>query len=804
MTDADDIDTNIDVELINIVNIKSMSDSDLKGFLTKNSISLTISEVRKIVDLIARNPTITELYIFNTQWSEHSSYKSSRSVLKALLPTSAPNVILGPVEDSGIVELGYINGERYGIVVSHESHNHPSQVVPYEGAATGVGGIIRDVLCMGAKVIAIADPLRFGNPNGKNNNKVKYIANEVINGIAGYGNAVGIPNICGDVYFNDSFDDNCLVNVVCLGLVKEKDIIHSYAPQNAEDYDIVIVGKATDNSGFGGAAFASLILDEKAREGNRGAVQVPDPFLKNVIIRASYVVFEEARKKEIKLGFKDMGAGGIMCSTSELCSDSNYGAEIDLSKVNTSLKNLPPYIIANSETQERFTWICPPEFTKTLLRIYNEDFELGNISLGAGAFVIGKVTIQKNYVLRYNNNIVCDLPIKVITQGINYEREKIAPIKKFKEPGLKDPSTISGYNQALLSVLSHPNVASKAKAYKHYDTSVMGNSVIEPGYADAGVISVGYVGYVGNSVVGNSSFGIALKTDCNPRYCKIDPYWGAVNAVAESMRNIAAVGAVPSALTDCLNYGNPEKPEAFYYFYEGVRGIADAANNLYYKGTKHPIPVISGNVSFYNESSSGTSIDPSPIIACIGILKDYSKAITMKLKKEGTTLFLVGERKDELGGSVYYNINNELGAIVPIIDFDKERNMIHVVIDAIDSGLILSCHDISDGGLATTISEMILGGDADGEVGAKINLDFTTLRTDKALFSESSGFVFEVDDKKLEKLKTLFRFYKVDLIELGKTGGKVLIITKKNKRIINLQIEKLRKAWTKGFVKALE
>ena len=324
----------VDVELIDI---KSMSDSSLQEFLKKNAIALSIFEARRVAELIGRNPTMTELYIFNTQWSEHSSYKSSRSVLKALLPTQAPNVILGPVEDSGIVELGYFKGERYGIVVSHESHNHPSQVVPYEGAATGVGGIIRDVLCMGAKVIATADHLRFGNPSGSSKNRVRYIANEVIDGIAGYGDAVGIPNICGDVYFNDSFDENCLVNVVCLGIVKEKEIIHSYAPKNAEGHDIIIVGKATDNSGFGGAAFASLILDEKDRESNRGAVQVPDPFLKNVIIRATYEVFRAAREKGIELGFKDMGAGGIMCSTSELCSDAGYGADIDLGKVNVSM-----------------------------------------------------------------------------------------------------------------------------------------------------------------------------------------------------------------------------------------------------------------------------------------------------------------------------------------------------------------------------------------------------------------------------------------------------------------------------------
>ena len=777
----------VDVELIDI---KSMSDSSLQEFLKKNAIALSIFEARRVAELIGRNPTMTELYIFNTQWSEHSSYKSSRSVLKALLPTQAPNVILGPVEDSGIVELGYFKGERYGIVVSHESHNHPSQVVPYEGAATGVGGIIRDVLCMGAKVIATADHLRFGNPSGSSKNRVRYIANEVIDGIAGYGDAVGIPNICGDVYFNDSFDENCLVNVVCLGIVKEKEIIHSYAPKNAEGHDIIIVGKATDNSGFGGAAFASLILDEKDRESNRGAVQVPDPFLKNVIIRATYEVFRAAREKGIELGFKDMGAGGIMCSTSELCSDAGYGADIDLGKVNVSME-IPAHIIANSETQERFTWICPPEFTPTLLKIYNGDFELPSISPGAGAFVIGKVSKNTDYVLRHGGKTVCNVPISVVTQGIRYDRIKKAPKREFREPSLKEPSN---YAEALLSVLRNPNIASKAKAYKHYDTSVMGNAVIESGYADAGVIKA----------LDGAPFGVALKADCNPRYCRIDPYWGAVNAVAESMRNVAAVGAIPSALTDCLNYSNPEKPEAFYDFYEGVRGIADAAKNLQYKGTAYPVPVISGNVSFYNMSASGKGVDPSPIVACIGVLKDYSKAVTMKIKKQNSTLFMIGERKDELGGSAYYDANGEIGAVVPVIDFEKERNRIYVVVDATNAGLLLSCHDISDGGLATAVSEMILGGDADGEIGAEINLDFTNLRADKALFSESSGFVFEVEEKNLEKLRTLFRFYKIPLFELGKTKGKTLTITKSNKKMIDLPISKLKEAWATGFVEALE
>ncbi len=776
---------------IGLVDIKSMADEKLQNFLKKNAISLTVPEARKVVELIGRNPTITELYIFNIQWSEHSSYKSSRNVLKTL-PKEAPNVILGPVEDSGIVELGVIDGERYGIVISHESHNHPSQVVPYEGAATGVGGDIRDVLCMGSKVIATADPLRFGNPNGKNKNKVKYIANEVINGIAGYGNAVGIPNIAGDIYFNESFDDNCLVNVVCLGIIKEKDIIHSYAPENAEGYDIIIVGKATDNSGFGGAAFASLILDEEAKESNRGAVQVPDPFLKNILIRSSYAVFEEAKKQKVKLGFKDMGAGGIMCSTSELCSDSDFGAEIDLDAVHVSMENLPPYVIFCSETQERFTWISPKTFTKTILKIYNDDFDLPNATNGAKATVIGTVTKNQDYIIRHKGEITCNVPIKSVTRGIKYERESKKPLRNFKEPELDEPRD---YNEIALKILNHPNVASKAKCYKHYDRNVMGNTVIESGLADAGLLRA----------VPGSKYGIALSVDANPKYARIDPYWGAVNAVAESMRNVAAIGAVPAALTDCLNYGNPEKPEHFYDFVEGVRGIKEAAENLNLMGTKYPVPVISGNVSFYNESTKGKSVDPSPIIACVGVMKDYEKAITMKLKKENSILMLAGNRKDELGGSVYYDIFNETGANVPKIDFEEHKNLVYAVIECIENGLLLSCHDISDGGMLATIAEMILGGNADGEIGAEIDFNYQHLRDDKILFCESSGFVFEVDEKNTDHAQKIFKKYNLFAHTLGKTtNDKKLVIINSKKEIIDLSIDEMKQAWATGFVEALK
>jgi phosphoribosylformylglycinamidine synthase subunit PurL len=686
-----------------------MDDAALQKFMQKNAISLKISEAKEVVKLLGRNPTLTELHVFNTEWSEHCSYKSSREILK-MLPTSGPTVILGPKEDAGIISFTTYNNEKYGIVISHESHNHPSQVVPFEGAATGIGGNVRDVLCMGAKVIACADPLRFGNPNGKNKERTRYIANAVVDGIAGYGNPLGVPTVAGDIYFNDSFDDNCLVNVVTLGLIKEKDIVHSVAPADAVGHDIILVGKATDNSGFGGAAFASLILDEADKESNKGAVQVPDPFLKNVLVRATTQVFKEARQKGIKLGFKDLGAGGIMCSTSELVADVGFGAEIDLDKVNVSM-NIPSYIIACSETQERFAWVCPPAFTERILQIYNEEFELPTIAEGAKAVVIGKVTKNDDYTVRHKGKIVCNAKASIITKGILYQREKQMRKVKFQEPNLPEPAD---YNKELLKVLKHPNVASRASVFKHYDSMVQGNTIIGPGLADAALLA---------PIPGHSA-GVALSVDSNPRYSRISPYHGAVNAVAEAMRNVAAIGAVPYGLTDCLNYGNPEKPEQFHDFVEGVTGITDAARNIWLKGyAGKPVPFVSGNVSFYNESASGASIDPSAIVACVGVMHDYSKAITMQLKSKHSALFLVGLRQDELGGSVYYDLHNELGKNVPIVHFVHERNNLYAITDAIDQRLLLSCHDISDGGMATALAEMTLGGEAEGKIGAEINID---------------------------------------------------------------------------------
>ncbi len=781
-----------EVDAAELVNISSMQDKELAEFLKKNSISLKLNEARKIVELIGRNPTITELHIFNIQWSEHSSYKSSKNSLK-LLPTTGPTVILGPKEDAGILKLD----DEYGIVISHESHNHPSQVVPYEGAATGIGGNVRDVLCMGAKVIGGADPLRFGDAFSEDksvSNRTKYIASQVINGIATYGNAIGVPVIAGDIYMNSSFNDNCLVNVVHIGLIKNNEIIHSCAPENSIGYDVIAIGKPTDNSGFGGAAFASLILDEKDKENNRGAVQVPDPFLKNVLMRASYRVFEAAKKQKITLGFKDCGAGGIMCATSELGASGDVGIELNLDDFPVSMQNLPSYVIACSETQERFCWISPKSFTKTILDIYNKEFELPNIAEGACAKVIGKVIAEKRYRLLFNGKIVCNADIHAITEGIRYNRESKAPDEK-KQNKNSEPELMEteDFNSPLLDVLKLPQIASKYTVYEHYDNTVQANTIIRCGEADAGLIAP----------LPGKKYGVALKVDCNPRYNRVNPYHGAVNAIAEVMRNIAAIGATPIGLTDCLNYGNPEKPEQFWQFLEGIRGLSDGAKNIWLKGTTSAVPFVSGNVSFYNESANGKSIDPSPIVACVGRMEDYSKAITMKIKKNGSGLYLVGPRKNELGGSAYYELFDELGANLPKTDFAQERNMIYGVIDAINERSLLACHDISDGGLMVAVTEMILGGKGEGKIGTTLQLN-DDMKTSALLFSESSGFVMEIADKNLAAAEKAFAKYDVDLIKIGETGGDYLIVNHNENEVVNLEVAALKDAWMNGFGDAMK
>jgi len=770
--------------------IIGLADPKVESNLRGAGIGMSVSEARSIAEVLGRDPTLTELFCYDAMWSEHCSYKSSRATLKEFLPTEGPNVVMGPVEDSGIVAID----DQWCVVISHESHNHPSQILPNEGAATGIGGIVRDVNCMGATVIATADPLRFGDPYGPKASKVRWVAEGVVDGIWQYGNALGVPNLGGDIVFNESFDDNCLVNVVSLGIVRKDQIIRSRAPPGAGEkgYDVILIGKPTDSSGLGGVTFASEALREEDEETNRGAVQIPNPFLKNVLFKANDDLFRLVREAGVEIGFKDLGGGGFTCATSEMGAAGGFGMEINLDDMHKAA-DFPPEVLSIAETQERFLIISPPELRLMILKIYNEDWDLPNVYKGARASVVGRMNTGDRFVVRHKGEVVCDVPIQHLTGGIRYQREEKARIQSLAEPVTEEPQD---YNQVLLKILRSPNIASREHVYRYYDTEVMGSAVIRPGEADAGLIAP----------VRGEKFGVALAVDSNPFYGRISPYWGGATAAAEAMRNVAAIGATPSTITDCLNYGNPEKPEAFWEFREGVKGLAESCKKLWLKGYENqPVPIVSGNVSFYNESPQD-SVDPSPVIACVGIIKDISKAITQELKAAEDKLFLIGPRFEELGGSEYYRtMFSVTGASVPIVRFDLERDMIYAVIDAIDEGLLAAAHDISNGGLSCTAMEMALTRPA--KFGFELDLDRAGdagMRTDKLLFSESSGFVLEARPGKEARLMELLRNRHLEPMDIGKvTNERRIVIKRAGETVADLDLDEARMAWTSGLAEAM-
>ena len=768
-----------------IVDFTDLSEKQVRDKLSEYNIPLTPDEARKIQnEMLGRAPSLAELVLFSIQGSEHCSYKSSRIHLKQFV-TDGPDVVLGAKEDAGVVAVATDNkGDRWCVVMSHESHNHPSQIVPYEGAATGVGGNVRDVMCMGAEVIACTDSFRFGDINS---NKTKWIHEGVVAGIAGYGNPLGIPNIGGDIYYHDGYNENCLVTLVTLGIVREDDLIHSYAPKNADNYDLILVGKPTDNSGFGGASFASLELQEEKKEQNRGAVQEPNAFLERHLLKSTYALFDKLKKDGLidRVGFKDLGAGGVACASVELAETAGYGAEVWLDRVHTGMDGLHPSVYLCSETQERFMWVSPPELTEMIIKHYNKTFNLSGVSSEARASVIGKIQNNKQYIVHSNGELIIDAPAEQVTKGFLYDRPYKDPKRTFKEPDIPCPSDL---NAVLIRLLGHENIASRRAVYEAYDKQVQGRTIIEAGHADAGVIAPFNSDDYPTEI---RKVGIALSTDHNPRYCQIDPYWGAVNAVAESVRNIAATGATPIALTDCLCFGNPENPEQMWEFVEAVRGISDALKPLRLKdASENSIPIIAGNVSFYNESKNG-AIPASPIISCLGKIDDFSKSIGMGFKNTDSVLIMVGNRKNELGGSVYYSLFNETGANIPKPNMVDLQNQINVVYGLINKNQILACHDISEGGIAVAISEMSF---ANG-IGGSINIE-SKLNNDRVLFSESGGFVIEIEKNNKDTICSIMDDEGVAWSDIGRTNDSGVLHMN---NVVELTINKAKLSWENGL-----
>ena len=779
------------------VPVTGTDDDTLRDYLKEHGLTLAPSEARKVADLLGREPSLTEMTLFDTMWSEHCSYKSSRPHLKANLPTTGPNVVVGPVEDAGIVDFGEVDGKRYGIIFAHESHNHPSQVMPVEGAATGIGGIVRDVYCMGGKVIATLDPLRFGWPvqEDENDDQAEHrldIARQVVDGIWQYGNAIGVPNLGGDTYFHPSFNENCLVNVVAVGIVEHDHITHSAVPGTAADepYDLILVGKPTDWSGMGGAAFASATLDAEQAMENKGSVQTPDPFLKRILTVANTAVLEMCRAAGVTIGFKDLGAGGVSCVTSELADAGGFGCDVDLALVH-QIADLPARVCACSETQERYGLAVPARLTEAVLKIYNEDFALPSLYEGACACRIGKVTTERRYILRHGDRILADAPIDTITEGIRYDRQVAAPDRPEVPLDERLPEAPPAEIPAeWLGLLAHPNVASKEYVFRHYDSEVQAGTILRPGEADAGVIAP----------VPGSRRAVALSADGNPLLGLADPWTAGAAAVLEACRNVACVGGEPAAVTDCLNFGNPEVPRSFWEFTEGVRGVGDACRGVgLHARPEAPLPVISGNVSFYNQSSTGRSVAPSPIVGCVATIDDYTRCRSQRFKAEGDLVLLVGARRPELGGSLYLDAGYTAGRpAVPEIDFAAARGEIRAVIDLVGQGLVNAAHDISDGGLAVCLSEMAMGLEGANLRGVEIRLpDLGDLSDREILFGEAGGFVLTLPEENREQATAVLDKAGVDWWTIGKVTG-LECLTVRNVRgdvVADLAVGDMARIW---------
>ncbi|MCF7933559.1 MAG: phosphoribosylformylglycinamidine synthase subunit PurL [Spirochaetia bacterium] len=763
--------------------LKELPDDQIKELLNSHQIGLTVAEARKLqFEILGRAPTLTELILFGIEGSEHCSYKSSRPYLK-LFTTEGPDVILGAKEDAGVIRVATDQqGTGYAIVMSHESHNHPSQLVPYEGAATGVGGNVRDVCCMGAQVIAQADDLRFGSVDIPKN---KWIYEGVVSGIAGYGNPIGVPSIAGGLQFDKGYDDNCLVTVVSLGVVAEDAIIHSYAPKHAAGHDLILVGKPTDNSGFGGASFASFELEADKQEQNKGAVQEPNAFLGRHMIKASNELFKRLKAIDAidRVGFKDLGAGGIACASVELVEASGYGAVVQVEDIHTAEGEFPSHVILCAETQERYMWVSPPDLTPMILEHYNTEYALPLISKGAAARVIGKVTDAEDYIVTYRGEELVHAPAAEVTRGFLYDREVGELPEPIASTVFEEPEDL---NEILRRLLGHENIASRHPLYEQYDKQVQGRTALEAGAGDAGVITPFNDMTYPEEL---RKIAVTLTTDQNPRQNAIDPYQGAVNAVVEAFCNTTAVGARAIALSDCLCYGNPEKPEQMRLFVEGCKGVADASDTL-------GIPVIAGNVSLYNESGNG-SIPPSPMIAVLGRIEDVDHTIERDLHEAGLELLLVGDREAACGGSVYLELLDERSSEIPAPDLQKLMKISEAIRTCAQQGLITACHGFSEGRIAVALSEMAFS----HQVGIEAVIpDDTPLRDDLWLFGESFGFIIAVNGAQAAACRAVFTAAGIDPVSLGHTTDLDQISIGSR---IQLTVTEAKHLWTQGLRRRL-
>jgi len=685
--------------------MKSETGTRMKGLLVTKEViqqhGLTEGEFQKIVEILGREPNLTELGMFSVMWSEHCSYKSSRIHLKKL-PTTGPRVVQGPGENAGAVDIG----DGLVAVFKMESHNHPSFIEPYQGAATGVGGILRDIFTMGARPIALLDSLRFGLLDRPLN---RHLVKGVVAGIAGYGNCMGVPTVGGEVVFNDIYNQNPLVNVFCLGIAKKDKLFKGLALGVGNP--VMYVGSKTGRDGIHGATMASDAFDEES-EKKRPTVQVGDPFTEKLLLEACL----ELMAGDLLVGIQDMGAAGLTSSSCEMASRADNGIELDLTKVPRREPGMTPYEILLSESQERMLMIAKQGREEEVLAVCRK-WDLD-------AAVIGRVTDDGILRVRDRGAVVAEIPAKALAdEGPRYERPNAPP--GFQEqlqslnidvlPDVKDPTAV------LLSLMESATIASKRWIYRQYDHMVRTNTMVRPG-SDAAVIRIK-----------GTNKALAMTADGNGRYCVLHPYIGGTITVAEAARNLVCSGAEPVGLTDCLNFGNPERPEVMWQFILAVEGIADACVAL-------GIPVVSGNVSFYNETN-GLSIYPTPIIGMVGLIEPADQAMTQWFKNPGDLVVVLGTTTEDLGGTEYLRVvhSREQGS-PPALNLEAEKALQRCVLKLIHAGHVNSAHDCADGGLAVAIAESCIS-NPELPLGAVVRLQADGLRHDALLFGESQSRV---------------------------------------------------------------
>lgn len=719
------------------------------------SMGLSDEEFAMVEKILGRLPNYTETGLFSVMWSEHCSYKNSKPILKKF-PITGEKVLQGPGEGAGIVDIG----DDQAVVFKIESHNHPSAIEPYQGAATGVGGIIRDVFSMGARPIAMLNSLRFGELD---NDRVKYLFKEVVAGIAGYGNCIGIPTVGGEIQFDPSYEGNPLVNAMCVGLIDHKDIKKGQA--HGVGNTVMYVGAKTGRDGIHGATFASEELSESSEE-KRPAVQVGDPFMEKLLLEACL----ELIQNDALVGIQDMGAAGLTSSSAEMASKAGSGIKMNLDLVPQRETGMTAYEMMLSESQERMLIVVTKGREQEIVDLFTK-YDLEAVSVGV-------VTDDKNLTLSHQGEIVAEVPVDALAEEAPiYHKPSAEPqyFRDFQSMTAEVP-VIEDYKETLVSLLKQPTISSKEWVYDQYDYMVRTNTVVSPG-SDAAVVRVR-----------GTNKALAMTTDCNSRFIYLDPETGGKIAVAEAARNIICSGAEPLAITDCLNFGNPEKPEIFWQLEKAADGMSEACRSL-------STPVIGGNVSLYNETN-GEAIYPTPVVGMVGLINDLQHITTQTFKNEADLIYVVGEAKVEFGGSELQKmLEGKIFGRAPELDLAVEQKRQQQILTAIQKELVASAHDLSEGGLAVALAESLFGA---SKLGAKVNIAGEPV---SELFSETqSRFLLSIKPEN----QTAFEALVEDAKCIGSVTGdnKLVVATDSDSKVLEADVEDLQSAW-KGAIPCL-